>query len=95
MSAFERTDLLRYATEVSRGMQMISANKMKLKQNLLEMSNSERTNLFGEVKEKLRKKISEAKFWQLLLEVDCLSINDNVVYAEDQRLHGFYLRNKI
>jgi len=75
---------------------MGARNKKKLKRlNLLEMSNHERIQLIKEIREKLRRKIIEAKLWQSLLETEDLTINGNVVYRENQQLTGFYLRHRV
>jgi hypothetical protein len=94
VSVPERTDLLRYATNYSRGTQMRARNKKKKKKklDLLEMSNLQRIQLIREVKTKLRQKIMEEKLWQQLLEAENLTINGNAVYRENQQLSGFYLR---
>jgi hypothetical protein len=71
---------------------MGARNKKKLKkQNLLEMSNHERTKLVKEVREKLRQRVTEAKLWQSLLEAENLTINGNVVCESNQPLKGFTL----
>jgi len=70
-------------------------NKEKLKKlDLLEIPNPERIKLINEVREKLRRKITEAKLWQSLLEVESLIINGNMVYGRDEQLNGLYFKNK-
>jgi hypothetical protein len=67
-------------------------NKKKLKKlNLLDMSNHERNELIKGVREKLRRKVTEAKLWQSLLEAESLTINGDVVYKSNQPLHGLTL----
>jgi hypothetical protein len=91
MFKLERTVLLRHATSISRGKQMGTKNKKKLKKlDLLEMPNPERIKLIKEVREKLRQKTVEAKLWQRLLETENLTINGNIVYRENEELSGLY-----
>jgi hypothetical protein len=72
---------------------MGARNKKKLKRvNLLEMPNHERNQLTKEVREKLQQKITEAKLWRSLLEVESLTINGNIVYKGDEPLSGFLIR---
>jgi hypothetical protein len=69
---------------------MGARNKKKLKKlDLLKMSTHERNQLVKEVREKLRKRIIEAKLWRSLLEAENLTINGNIVYKENQQLTGF------
>jgi hypothetical protein len=69
---------------------MGARNKKKLKKlDLLKMSTYERNQLVKEVREKLRKRIIEAKLWRSLLEAENLTINGNIVYKENQQLTGF------
>jgi len=92
MVAFERTDLLRYATISSEVPKMVVNNKKKLKKiNLLEMHDPERFKVLREVREELRLKIAEAKLMQSLLEVENLTVNGNIVYKGDAQLNGFSL----
>jgi len=75
---------------------MVTRNKKKTqKLDLLEMPNPERSQLINEVREKLRKKVVEAKLWQLLLDVENLTINGNIVYREDLQISGFYSQHRI
>jgi predicted lipase len=71
-------------------------NKKNLKKlDLLEMSNSDRTKLINEAKEKLRRTVIEAKLWQVLSEVENLAVNGKIVYNEKQQLSGFCMENTI
>jgi hypothetical protein len=96
MFKLERNDLLRHATSISRGKQMGTKNKKKLKKlDLLEMPTPERIKLIKEVKENLRQKMAEAKLWQSLLEAENLTINGKTVCKEDEQLSRFCFDNKI
>lgn len=75
---------------------MGTKNKKNLKKlDLLEMSNSDRTKLINEAKEKLRRTVIEAKLWQVLSEVENLAVNGKIVYNEKQQLSGFCMENTI
>jgi hypothetical protein len=63
----------------------------KKKRDLLKMSDSERILYVKEVREKFQRRIIESKLQRLLLEAENLTINGNVVYAENQQLSGLYL----
>lgn len=43
--------------------------------DFLQLSDSEKTSFMREVKETLRQKIEEAKFWQTLMESDDIIVN--------------------
>jgi len=45
------------------------------KVDVLKLSKSEKVNLLKEAKEKLRKKLVEARFWQSLAEIERVTIN--------------------
>jgi hypothetical protein len=62
---------------------------MHKKINLLELQSSERNQLIKEIKEKLRIKITEAKLWHSLLEVENIIVNGNLVYTGSEQLSGF------
>jgi len=71
---------------------MVTLHKKKAKQlDLLKMPNPERIQLIKKIKENLRRKITETKLWQSLLEVESLTINGNIVYRGDQPLSGLFL----
>lgn len=71
---------------------MVTRHKKKSKQlDLLKMPNPERIQLIKKIKENLRRKITETKLWQSLLEVESLTINGNIVYRGDQPLSGLFL----
>jgi len=75
---------------------MVAKNKKKnQKLDLLKMPSPERSQLIKEVREKLRKKVVEAKLWQLLLDVENLTINGNIVYRENLQISGLYSQNRI
>lgn len=59
--------------------------------DLLNMPNPERIRLIKEIKENLRQKITEAKLWRSLLEVESLTINGNIVYKSCEPLSGFFI----
>jgi hypothetical protein len=63
----------------------------KKKSDLLEMSEGERILYIKEIREKFQRRIIESKLRRLLLEAENLTINGNVVYAENQQLKGFSL----
>ena len=65
--------------------------RKKKKLDLLEMSDRERFQFVKEVREKLQQRVVESKLQRLLLEAENLTVNGNVVYAENQQLSGFYL----
>jgi hypothetical protein len=93
MSKHERTDLSTYPDKYdSREPEMFTQHKKKSKQlDLLKMPNPERIQLIKEIKENLRRKTTETKLWQSLLEVESLTINENIVYRGDQQLTGLFL----
>ena len=68
--------------------------RKKKKLDLLEMSDHERFQFVKEVREKLQRRAIESKLQRLLLEAENLTVNGNVVYAENQQLSGFYLNRK-
>ena len=68
------------------GMRNREKNK---KQDLLELSDSERVLLIKRVREKLRQKIVEAKFLQSLAEAENVTINGDLVHSVDSPLKGF------
>jgi hypothetical protein len=59
------------------------------KVDLLELSESEKTNFLKEAKENLKQKLVEAKFWQSLAETERITINGQKVDFEDGALKGF------
>jgi hypothetical protein len=63
----------------------------KKKCDLLKMSDRERILYIKEVREKFQRRLIESKLHRLLLEAENLTVNGNVVYAEDQQLSGFCL----
>jgi len=73
----------------------IKGKKRPKKTNLLEMPDPERIKLIKEVREKLQQRITEAKLWQSLLEIESLTINGNMVYKGNEQLNGFCLEHKI
>jgi hypothetical protein len=52
-----------------------SRNRKPKKVDILKLSKSEKVNLLKEAKEKLRKKLVEARFWQSLAEIERVTIN--------------------
>jgi len=52
-----------------------SRNRKPKKVDILKLSKSEKVNLLKEAKEKLRKKLVEARFWQSLAEIERVIIN--------------------
>jgi len=72
---------------------MNAKNKNRL--DLLKMSSNERIQLINGVKEKLRRKIMEAKLLQSLIEVENLTINGSIVHREGQQLAGFSLKDRV
>ena len=59
------------------------------KVDLLELSDSEKTNFLKEAKENLKQKLVEAKFWQSLAETERITINGQKVDFEEGALKGF------
>jgi len=58
-------------------------NKKKLKKlDLLEMPDSKRVKLIKEIREALQQKVTEAKLWHSLLEVENLTINGKILSEE-------------
>lgn len=55
--------------------------KMK-KPDLLGMPKHERVKLIRKIRTMIRKKMSEARFWQSMLEVDSLTLNGQTVLDE-------------
>ena len=56
----------------------MSTKKKNLKPkkvDVLELSNSKKARLLKEVKENLRRKLVEARFWQSLAEIERVTIN--------------------
>jgi len=65
-----------------------SRNRKPKKVDVLKLSKSEKVNLLKEAKEKLRKKLVEARFWQSLAEIERVTINGCKIDFEDDGLNG-------
>lgn len=62
---------------------------------LLELPQAARTKLLRKIRQKLRKKMLEAKMWQELLQADNLTINGKTVWKEKQPKSRFYTGNRL
>jgi hypothetical protein len=65
-----------------------SRNRKPKKVDILKLSKSEKVNLLKEAKEKLRKKLVEARFWQSLAEIERVTINGYKIDFENGGLKG-------
>jgi len=68
------------------------SKKNKKKINLLEISDSERSNLVEKLKQILRQSAAETKLWNDLLQCETLTINGQVVFSGETSLDGLIIQ---
>ncbi|MEM3581371.1 MAG: hypothetical protein QXH40_05185 [Candidatus Bathyarchaeia archaeon] len=61
-------------------------NNSKKKLNLLEVPESERTNVLEKIRQALRQSAVETKLWNAFLQCETLTINGQVVFSEENAL---------
>ncbi|MEM3581576.1 MAG: hypothetical protein QXQ64_10040 [Candidatus Bathyarchaeia archaeon] len=67
-------------------------NNSKKKLNLLEVPESERTNVLEKIRQALRQSAVETKLWNALLQCEMLTINGQVVFSEENVLDGLLMQ---
>ncbi|MEM1563975.1 MAG: hypothetical protein QW161_04810 [Candidatus Bathyarchaeia archaeon] len=68
------------------------SKKNKRKINLLEIPDSERSNLVEKLKQILRQSAAETKLWNDLLQCETLTINGQVVFSGETSLDGLIIQ---
>ncbi|MGB9684471.1 MAG: hypothetical protein ACPL1Z_06040 [Candidatus Bathyarchaeales archaeon] len=59
--------------------------------NLLEMSDIEKAKIIEQLKQNLRRSISEAKLWKTLLQYETVTVNGQVVFSGEDSLNGLLM----
>ncbi|MBX5320707.1 MAG: hypothetical protein QHH12_00500 [Candidatus Bathyarchaeota archaeon] len=65
--------------------------KTQRKINLLEMSDTEKAKIIEQLKQNLRRSISEAKLWKALLQYETVTVNGQVVFSGEDSLNGLLM----
>lgn len=74
---------------------MFWSKKKREKLDLLSLSDSEKTKVIEEIRQKLQGKIREEKRLRHLLEAETITVKGKVVYEADEPLKGLILPNKL
>lgn len=74
---------------------MFWSKKKREKLDLLSLSDSEKTKVIEEIRQKLQGKIREEKRLRHLREAETITVKGKVVYEADEPLKGLILPNKL
>lgn len=68
-------------------------NKNKTKLDLLDVPDSERSNVLEKLRQILRQSAAENKLWNELLQCEMLTVNGQVVFSGETALNGLLIQN--